>query len=1164
MHTRVDGRPFRWPERYVQTMTTMITGLLLALCMFFTAVGSASAAPAFSDIHGHWAEPQITSWMEQGLIKGYGDGSFRPNHTITRAEFVALVNRSFGLRQAGDVPFHDINETHWAYSDVAIAVQSGYISGYQDGTFGAERKISRQEVAVIAAKLLGAASDGSEEADCSDRGEIAEWAKAAVNLVAARGILTGYPEDRTFRPKQPITRAEAVVVLDRVLKARTAVYDKAGTYGPESGAEHVHRDVVIKAAGVTLRNMVIHGNLTFAEEIGEGDAFLNNVTVKGETFVYGGGENSIHVTDSILASITVDKKTGGIRIVVEGATTITEVLVHTPVSLDAGEALAAIGSVKLSEHLPQGATVTLIGTFENVEVEGSEIRIEIPAGSVENFVASEVSTGMDIYLGENAKVVSMILDAVAKVTGEGTIAKVTISEKVKEEIIIETEVEEIVYPDEETPAPPAPVPIIPSPGGPTPIQLQNVSVSGQYVVGETLTATPAPSGATVSYQWQQSDEENGTYTNIAGAQTNSYLIKEADVGKWIRVQVVGTGNYTGTLTSAAQQVKAKSIKVSAVDVTPKTLVLTVGETKQITASVEPSNATNKKVVWTSSDEKVAVVDDHGAVTAIAAGTARITAASDEDRTITASADIRVISAGADVAAQDFGVFIGSGVTGYSVGFQLVEAKAADVEQVVVKLYKGTTELASATSGKVLTNYPDNVNLSAPFDVFGTFDYANDEGGNWVYSGWKGFTTDIPDKAEITVTFKNGVTKTAVNGNLTGDTAYFSNAGAITKTAYWGNPYDVFYYFDLTFGHELTVGDLTSLEAKAYAGETLLSTISLKADKFAEYAGNTKLGGSFRSNPGDSSSDPWNLQAFDGTMPTVIVIEYATKDGKSYRIGVRNVNWLDEGYTPILLRSGSITYYYKSIQQAIDAATIGDNIIEVHPGNHGTNPIAIVQKAGVNITLKAVGNVVLKNPIKIDGDGRSNGDESLTIKGFTFDFSESGTADIISAVKGELGSTKNNYAHNITIEDVKFIGNPNAGIVAVRTMTGATFGLTIRNCEGTQLHSLGQIHVARGLIVENCQVTGAEGGINYYGDGEAVISHFKVQAADYGVRAGQSSGTVNQNAVLKISSSQFTATYPLWLRANAPHEVHLANNEFTALEGGEEIRNDAGDGVTINM
>jgi len=152
MHTRVDGRPFRWPERYVQIMTTMITGLLLALCMFFTAVGSASAAPAFSDIHGHWAEPQITSWMEQGLIKGYGDGSFRPNHTITRAEFVALVNRSFGLRQAGDVPFHDINETHWAYSDVAIAVQSGYISGYQDGTFGAERKISRQEVAVIAVK----------------------------------------------------------------------------------------------------------------------------------------------------------------------------------------------------------------------------------------------------------------------------------------------------------------------------------------------------------------------------------------------------------------------------------------------------------------------------------------------------------------------------------------------------------------------------------------------------------------------------------------------------------------------------------------------------------------------------------------------------------------------------------------------------------------------------------------------------------------------------------------------------------------------------------------------------------------------------------------------------------------------------------------------------
>lgn len=1143
-----------------------LPGLLLMFCLVFLAFGTTAAALEVSDIRGHWAEPQITRWMEQGWITGYGDGSFRPNHPITRAEFVALVNRSFGFHQAGDVPFHDIHEAHWAYTDVAVAVRSGYISGYQDGTFGAERKISRQEVAVIAAKLLHASADGAKEADFSDRGEIAEWAIDAVDLVADRGLLLGYPEERTFRPRQPVTRAEAVVILDRVLKARTIVYDTPGIYGPESGAEHVHHDVVIKAAGVTLRNMVIHGNLTFAEDIGEGDAFLNRVTVEGETFVYGGGENSIHVTDSILASITIDKKNGGIRIVVEGATTVTEVWIHTPASLDAGEALAAIGSVKLSEHLPQGSKVTLIGSFENVEVAGSEIRIEIPAGNVENFIAGDGAEGTDIYLGADAKVVSMILEAVAKVTGEGTIAKVTVSEKARADTVIETEVEEIEYPGE-TPAPPAPpTPIVPSPGGPTTIQLQSVSVNGRYVVGETLTATPAPAGATVLYQWQQSDEENGIYTNIAGAESGSYVIREADAGKWIRVQVVGTGNYTGTLTSEARQVEAKTpdvIKVEAIHVAPAALILTVGETGTMTATVEPADATNKKVVWTSGDEKVATVDEHGVVTAVAAGTAKITAAADEDRTITASADVRVISDKADVSAEDFGVVIDrSGVTGYSVGFQLVNATAADVAQIVVKLYKGAVELASVTSGKVLTNYPNNTALSAPFDVLGAFDYANDEGGNWIYSGWKGFTTDIPDKAEMVVTFKNGVTKTAVNENVTGNTQFFRDAVVITKTAYWGTPDHVFYYFDFNLGNELKIGDLTSLTARAYDGERLLSTISLKDESFEKFAGRTTLGGSFRNNPtADPIEEYWNLQAFDGTMPTDIVMEFMTKDGKFYRIGIRNVHWLDEGYTPVVNRSRNAAY--KSIQEAIDAAAVGDNIIEIYPGDYGTNPIAIVQKEGVNITLKAVGRVVLKNPIKIDGDGRANGTESLTIKGFTFDFSESPTADIISAVKGELGSPKNNYAHNLLIEDVEFIGNPNADIVAVRTMTGAAFGLVIRNCQGRYLHSLGQLHVARGLIVENCTVTGGEGGINYYGDGVAEITHLTVVGTSYGVRAGQSSGSVNTNGTLKISSSNLTATYPVWLRVNAPAVVEITNTELTMLEGGEEIRNDAGDAVTIN-
>src|SRR5690606_24807875 len=145
----------------------------------------------------------------------------------------------------------------------------------------------------------------------------------------------------------------------------------------------------------------------------------------------------------------------------------------------------------------------------------------------------------------------------------------------------------------------------------------------------------------------------------------------------------------------------------------------------------------------------------------------------------------------------------------------------------------------------------------------------------------------------------------------------------------------------------------------------------------------------------------------------------------------------------------------------------------------------------------------------------------------FDFSDSADASIISAQKGELGSVKNNYAHNITIEDSTFIGNPSAEVVAVKTTTGSVFGLTISNVQGINLHSLGQLHVARDLLVNNATVTGGESGINYYGGGNAVINNLTVSGTNYGIRTGQSSGTVNPDASLTITSSSLTAKHPLW-------------------------------------
>jgi len=256
-------------------------------------------------------------------------------------------------------------------------------------------------------------------------------------------------------------------------------------------------------------------------------------------------------------------------------------------------------------------------------------------------------------------------------------------------------------------------------------------------------------------------------------------------------------------------------------------------------------------------------------------------------------------------------------------------------------------------------------------------------------------------------------------------------------------------------------------------------------------------------------------------------------------------------------------YHMSIQDAIDAATAGDNIIKVYPGNHGTDAIQIIQNADVNITLEAVGEVVLKNQIQIDGNGRSAGDETLTIIGFTFDFSD-GDGDIIttSQIKSTPGHV---YAHNVSIEDCKFIGNPDKIVVAVRAdaKQGGHYGFEIKECTGEDLHSLAQLTSLTGVTVENCTVDSASEGLNLQNSTNITITDLTVDAKDYGVRAGQSSAAeVNQTNKLTILDSNLKAKYPIWLRNDAPGTVLINDSELIPSTGGKMINNQAGAGVTI--
>lgn len=126
---------------------------LLVVCMVLGSGPALILAQEGPDIQGHWAEEAVNRWTHRGIVEGYPDGTFKPGNSITRAEFAALVNRTFGYATFSSVEFSDVNDDEWFAGDVSKAVGAGYIEGYPDGTFKPNENISRQEAALVLARI---------------------------------------------------------------------------------------------------------------------------------------------------------------------------------------------------------------------------------------------------------------------------------------------------------------------------------------------------------------------------------------------------------------------------------------------------------------------------------------------------------------------------------------------------------------------------------------------------------------------------------------------------------------------------------------------------------------------------------------------------------------------------------------------------------------------------------------------------------------------------------------------------------------------------------------------------------------------------------------------------------------------------------------------------
>jgi S-layer homology domain len=193
--------------------------------------------PTFTDLDRHWAKACIEQLADRNIVQGYPDRTFRPDGTVTRAEFTALLFTVFPNAQGHRPPltFADVPETHWAKTAVEWAYQRGFMSGYPDQTFRPDQPIPKvQAIAVLASALHYPFPTTSEETlqqYYDDASAIPDYAKGAIAISTLKSLIVNFPEVRQLQPNKAATRSEVAALLCQALAIPNVVPPQYVTWG---------------------------------------------------------------------------------------------------------------------------------------------------------------------------------------------------------------------------------------------------------------------------------------------------------------------------------------------------------------------------------------------------------------------------------------------------------------------------------------------------------------------------------------------------------------------------------------------------------------------------------------------------------------------------------------------------------------------------------------------------------------------------------------------------------------------------------------------------------------------------------------------------------------------------------------------------------------------
>jgi len=183
----------------------------------------AEKVSAFKDLgNAEWAKDAVVELQKKGILSGKADGVFAPFDNVTRAEFTTMIVKAFlDVDENAACDFSDISKDDWSYKYVATGNAMGIIYGLEDGSFGKNVNITREDMATILYRVLSftKAIPSIEKVNnrIADFDSVSEYAKNSVLMLSEMGIINGIG-DGNYAPKSNATRAQATVIINNAMK----------------------------------------------------------------------------------------------------------------------------------------------------------------------------------------------------------------------------------------------------------------------------------------------------------------------------------------------------------------------------------------------------------------------------------------------------------------------------------------------------------------------------------------------------------------------------------------------------------------------------------------------------------------------------------------------------------------------------------------------------------------------------------------------------------------------------------------------------------------------------------------------------------------------------------------------------------------------------------